>query len=237
MIHSTLEGNFQDLEDSMTGNQTYLLGLPNDSSDATNALGMFYVREPLLSSTIQYFVSSLSTDTNYLYWLPDSTTGGTDGLIDVDYTNRIAVDDDPQGLTAPLNMITYYLEAVSGDPTIEIMATNYQASAAVDPVPASLATITDSAFTGFGTPIDISCFRAYPDYTSATGNWVAVLEDNGDSTWQISMFDQSAGLIDRFTTALPGDPIALDCDYVNNQIHVWANNGTTLEYTVFGYAE
>ena len=87
-----------------------------------------------------------------------------------------------------------------------------------------------------GTPIDISCFNAFGTIPTATGNWVAVLEDNGDNTWQVALFGQDEALINRLSPALPGTPIALDVDTTNHLIHVWIQVGSTLQYTILGYS-
>ena len=77
-------------------------------------------------------------------------------------------------------------------------------------------------------------------------NWLAVVFDNGDNTWVVKVYkvDWSvAALTDLITEVIdttdvfPGTPIAIDVDYINFQIHVLADNGGTIEATVFEYTE
>lgn len=75
------------------------------------------------------------------------------------------------------------------------------------------------------------------------GNWCAVVFDTGGQyvvriyrvDWTAEQGDEIT-IIDT-TDPIDGTPIALDVDYVNFTIHVLADNGGTIEATVFDYTE
>jgi hypothetical protein len=165
-------------------------------------------------------------------WGPlDETPGGSlDGEVSDVEQMRLAVDSDPEGLTGGMNVIFYYLEGAPDDPTIEVMA-NLKASLGSSAT--SLTTIDETNFVGT-TPVDISCWNIYGEIEIADGNWLAVLEDNGDSTFDVELFDQTGTSI-ASTGPYNGDPVDIDCDNTNYQIHVWADNAGTLTYYIFGW--
>ncbi len=169
--------------------------------------------------------------------LDETTEGSLDGEVSDIEQLRLAMDSDPVGLSGGLNVIFYYLEGdatsmngSSDDPTVEVMGNNrYSLGSAAQ----SLATIDETNWVG--TPIDIAVINSYGNFTSAESNWLVVLEDNGDSTWQICMFDQDGEFIERYGSAQDGDPLVMDVDTVNQKIHVWVDDGGTLRYFIFGY--
>jgi len=161
---------------------------------------------------------------------PVDTSGSSDGEISDMEVTRIGIDSDPQGISDTLDVMIYFLETAPDDPGIEVFA--YALATGGETY--QFITTIDEVFTG--TPVDLSCLNSYENIPDATvGNWVCVLEDNGDSTWQIALFNQEGTLIQRFDTAQNGDPVGIDCDNENMEMHVWADNGGTLEYTIFGY--
>jgi len=164
--------------------------------------------------------------TEFDTYFPVDYTGSVDGEVSDLEAYKTAVDTDPQGLSSPYDIIHYYLEGPPDATGIEVFE-NSQTGA----IPQLITTI-DSAL--MGTAIDISCLNAYGNIPGATGNYVCVLEDNGNSTWQIAIFDQNGSLIVRYNTPLAGDGIALDCDTTNLEIHVWVNDGGTLKFAKFG---
>jgi len=167
-----------------------------------------------------------SNYTSYTGYYPADHTGSVDGMVSDNEAYRCAIDSDPEGLSAPFNCIWYYMEGPPDDYGIEIMENVNNLA-----FPVSLGTL-DSEIVG--TPNDISVLNAYGNIDGAEGNWLCVLEDNGDSTWQISVWDQEENLIARYSPALDGDPIALDCDTDNHTIHVWVDN-SGYEYYIFGF--
>jgi len=83
----------------------------------------------------------------------------------------------------------------------------------------------------------------YEQDWEAGNNWLAVLFDTGTG-WVVRIYatDWSADLGDRFvimdtTEEFPGTPLAIDVDGQNFTIHVIADNGGTIEATVFDYTE
>jgi len=81
------------------------------------------------------------------------------------------------------------------------------------------------------------------DYETDFGNWCAVLFDTGTG-YQVRVYDidwtaeagEEITIIDT-TDELPGTPLSLDVDPWNFTIHVIADNGGTVEATVFDYSE
>ncbi len=165
--------------------------------------------------------------TEYETYFPVDYSGNADGEVSDLESFKTAIDTNPQGLNPPYDIIHYYLEGPPDDPGIEVFQNSVNG-----PIPLLITTI-DTALQG--TAVDISCLNAYGNIDGATGNYLCVLEDNGDSTWQVALFDQDGNLIVRYPTSLPGDGLALDCDTENQEIHIWVDNGGTLEYARFGY--
>lgn len=174
-----------------------------------------------------YLLTPSYGQTNYTSidgYFPVDHVGNVDGSIALSAT-QYAIDDAPQGLDDPFNIIHYYLETSPNTPDIEVMENVTNMAFAV-----SLTTI--KTFTG--TPVDIACWKSYPAITDATSNWVCVLENNGTS-WQVACFDQTGALITRYDSAIAGTPLHIGCDNTNTKIHVWANDGGTLKYYIFEY--
>jgi hypothetical protein len=157
---------------------------------------------------------------------PTDLGGSVDCLVSDMEAYKHAVDSDPQGLDEPYDRIFYFLEGNPDDYGIEVFQNNHG-----QPMPECIGTIDDALV---GTPVDISCLNTYCHIVEAAGNWLFVLEDNGDSTWQVAIFDQNGILIERYPTPLDGDPFALDCDSENLEIHVWFVHEDTYKYAVFG---
>jgi len=151
--------------------------------------------------------------------------GGNDGFVDDTYARRMAIDDDPQGLEAPYDIIHYYIENNNPSyPTdIEAMQNSKQFA-----FPTALYTYHTFA----GEPVDITVYNAFGYIDGSAGNWLVVLEDNG-GTWQIESFD-TAGNVTGVSDTINGTPLTTDNDITNHKIHVWYNDGG-LKYAVFIY--
>lgn len=174
-------------------------------------------------------------------WGPlDEVTGSLDGECSDIEAFRLAIDSDPHDNTPGFNFLHYYLEgaspdpsgAGSDDPTIEVFE-NIKSS--LGSAASSYATIDETNFTG--TPIDICVVNGYNilDGGTAASNWLAVLEDNGDSTWQVAIFEQDGTLVERLSTAQDGDAFGLDVDNASQEIHVWVDDAGTLRYFILGW--
>jgi len=160
-------------------------------------------------------------------WAPLDEVGSVDGEVSDLEAYKLAVDSDPVGLTGDLDVIFYYLEGAPDDPGIEVFA-NTVATGGTDQT--LLATIDTTDL--IGTPVDISVVHSAGYVGCDSTNWLCVLEDNGDSTWQVAVFDQTGALIVRLDMSMPGTPLGLDCDTESQRIHVWADNASILEYTI-----
>jgi len=165
--------------------------------------------------------------TEYENYFPMDYSGSVDGEVSDLESYKIAVDTDPQGLSSSYDIINYYLEASPDDGSIEVFQNSTMAS-----MP-SLITTIDSALVG--EPVDIAVLNTFGNVDGAEGNYLCVLEDNGDGTFQVALFDQDGVLIERYSPPLDGDGLALDCDTENQEVHVWADDGGTLEFAKFGY--
>jgi hypothetical protein len=207
----------------------WLWGLWNCTQD--NGYAGNDVEIVMVGISYSYGSGSYSAGWN-INWGPlDEVSGSVDGEVSNSDTYRYATDTDPEGLTGGLNKISYYLEGAPDDNDIEIFNQNRSAPSATSPH----AVIQSTEFQG--TAIDVCVWRCFGEITMATGNWLVVLEDNGDSTWQIALFDQDGTLIVRGPTQ-DGDALGVDCDNEPGtddgiEIHVWADNAGTLEYTTF----
>jgi hypothetical protein len=162
-------------------------------------------------------------------WAPLDLAGSVDGSVSDAETYRLGVDADPQGLPGSFDIIFYYLEGDPDDAGIEVFQ-NIKTSLGAARV---LITTIDEDFDG--EPVDCAVLNTYDNIPTAEGQWLAVLEDYGDSTWTVSLFEQDGTHIQTYGSPQDGDPIALDCDTINMEIHVWADNDGTLEYTIFSY--
>jgi hypothetical protein len=165
------------------------------------------------------------------YFTVDHGSAGVDGQISVDNVKRLAIDNNvnPALLTAPCNMMWYYLETDPGNPSIEC-AGNASTFAFFTPK----YTIDDDEFVG--TPVDIATLNNYgkAGFEDSVFNWLALLEDIGDGTWCVSVWEwdgTAMQLIDR-TDPIDGTCYSLDCDTNNQEIHVWADDGG-MNYWIF----
>lgn len=160
-------------------------------------------------------------------WGPlDETPGGSlDGEVSDEEAYRLAIDSEPVGLSSPLNMLFYYLEGAPDDNVIEVIAA-YRIDKGASATPQ---TTIRNVFVG--TAIDIAVLPSADNIPLADFNWLVVLEDNGDSTWQIALFNPDGSLIERSIT-YNGDPLAMDCDTTNLQVHVWVDDASVLKYYV-----
>jgi len=158
------------------------------------------------------------------YYPPDHT-GSVDGLVSDNEARRYAIDDDPEGLNSPFNMIHYYLESAPDSPGIEVMKNvSYMA------YPVSITTIDDAQLTG--TPIDICVAPTFGNAPSATNNWLISLEDNGDSTWNLVAYQQDGTLVNR-VGPYDGTPWNMDVDVIADEPHVWFDDAGTPSYAIF----
>jgi len=160
---------------------------------------------------------------------PVDTVGSVDGRVSDNEAYKLAVDSEPVGLDPPHNIIYYWMEGPPDDPGIEIIKND--CSSPYYPLGVAIGTIDDDLV---GLPVDITCVNSFGNVAWAEGNWLVVLEDNGDSTWQIAVFDQNGNLLYRYEPPLPGEAIAMDADYARQQVHVWYDNGG-YHYAVFGW--
>jgi len=161
--------------------------------------------------------------------------GNVDGEVDDDYTTRLGVDGDPHGVAHPgtSKTVVYILES---DPTPDIEVFELDKFYEVD----SSRTYPITTIHGFSdpptTPVDIECFPAYTLGFSDEWNWVAVLEDNGDGTWQVSLWEQNGAFVDR-GDPMEGTPLNLDIDGAAGQIHVWFEVGSVMEWAKLEYIQ
>jgi hypothetical protein len=175
--------------------------------------------------TVPYGVSSyLGIDGYY----PADHTGSVDGLVSDNEALRLAIDGAPQGLSSSFDRIFYYMEGPPDEYGIEIFANNSSFA-----FPMNLGTIDTDLM---GTPVDISCVNSYGNVSGAVGNWLLVLEDNGDSTWQVAVFDQNGALVGERSQTYDGDAACIDVNLVNQTFHVWAfGTDGDLDYFIFGF--
>jgi len=163
-------------------------------------------------------------------WAPLDQSGSVDGEVSDLETYKLGIDDDPQGLTGSYDLIFYYLEGDPDDAGIEV----FQATRANGGTDRLLITTIDTG-DFVGTPVDISVVNSAGNLGCEELNWVCVLEDNGDDTYQIAVFNQDGDLIERLASPVAGTPLGLDCDTATQEIHVWADDFGTLEFTIFGW--
>jgi hypothetical protein len=169
-------------------------------------------------------------------WAPaDKVTGSADGLVsnEDDYI-RFAVDSLPQNVPG-FDVIYYYLEGNGGvigageANDIEVFR-NITSSGGLGQ--SYLTTI--QAASHVGTAMDICVLNVFGAGTGqdpdATGNWLLVLEDNGDNTWQVAAYQQDGTFISRSETQ-DGDPWGMDVDHANRVVHVWFDDAGTASYT------
>lgn len=167
--------------------------------------------------------------TSYTGYYPADHTGSQDGMVSDNEAFWHAVDSDPQGLTPPFNRIFYYLEGPPDAYGIEVMQ-NVSNMA----FPVSLTTI-DTPYEGTGViPLDVTVVNSYGNTSSATVNWLCVLEDNGDTTWSFAVFEQDGSLVARLGP-YDGDGWHCDADVENTEVHVWYDDAGTPGWCIFGF--
>jgi hypothetical protein len=167
---------------------------------------------------------------SYTGYYPADHSGSVDGLVSDNEAYDHAVDSDPEGLSAPFNRIYYYSEGPPDDYGIEVFQ-NVSNMA----FPSNITTI-DAPYDGTGvTPTDITVVNTFGNAPSCTeGNWLCVLEDNGDSTWNLAAFQQDGDLVARVGPN-DGDPWHIDGDNVNIEAHVWYDDAGTPGYCIFEF--
>ena len=167
---------------------------------------------------------------SYTGYYPADHSGSVDGMISDNEAYWHAVDSDPEGLSSPFNRIFYYLEGPPDDYGIEIMQNVFNMA-----FPVSLGTI-DAPYDDTGViPVDITVVNTFGNTPSCTeGNWLCVLEDNGDTTWSFAVFQQDGDLVGRIGP-YDGTPWHLDADVENQEAHVWYDDAGTPRYCIFEF--
>lgn len=166
---------------------------------------------------------------------PYFTTGGGDCQVDPANSLWYALDSDPEG-TGSFDMVHAYLEG-TGPTKVEIFE-----NLSSTPLPTCLATL-DASSGLVGNAKDISYLHNFGvvGFEDAVNNYLCVLEDNGDTSWQISTWEWNAtttslDLVQRSDTVTNSTAYHLDCDSYNNKIHVWADEGGTMKYYVYTFS-
>ncbi len=180
-------------------------------------------------------------DSNQAWLLDLSTQGGGQGLIDdtdpglmalaVDDNTDIEIDDEPA--------VALWVLGSDGVSQCNILVFSTGDVSFVD-------NQLDSEEFGTAIPVDLEFANAkdfgYSVSINGDFNWLCALLDNGDGTWSVGVWecDYLAGppaefaLID-ITDPIAGTPMGLDVDGTDFEIHVLADNGGTIELTVFDY--
>ena len=170
------------------------------------------------------------------YFPVDHTSAGVDGQISELFVKRFGFDTNTNSdlLTAPCNMMWYYIENDPGNPSVEVAGNAdtfgyFQAKYTID----------DEELVGL--PIDVATLNNYEDddFPDVEFNWACILEDYEDGTWCVSVWEwdgTAMQLIDR-TDPIDGAPYNLDCDTVNQEIHVWADDSGTDNYWIFEWVD
>lgn len=166
-------------------------------------------------------------------WMPGYyPPGAGDGLVSEDHT-RGGMDSAPN--FSGYDCMVAYVEGTSAANSAVEVYKNFKTI----PSPSSVWTLKST--NGLvGRAKDVSWLANYgvEGFEDAVGNYMCVLEDNEDTTWQVSVWewdnDNSALLlVARYSPAISGTPYNLDCDTENQEIHVWADDGGTPTYYVF----
>ena len=207
--------------------------------------------------TVDIMSTSDAQATVYLWWKGDPTTpapgytykhdpgyeggqdfmpgyypnGSGDGLVGEDHT-RGGMDSHPN-ITGWDCMVAYVEGTSAANSAVEVYK-NFKTMAS----PYSCWTL-NSTNGLVGRAKDVSWVECYgvEGFEDAVGNYMCVLEDNEDGTWQVSVWewDDTAGtmnLVSRYDPPITGTPYNLDCDTENNEIHVWAEDSGT-KYWIF----
>jgi len=148
-----------------------------------------------------------------------------------------ANDYDPQDVGA-FTIVNYFLEGPPDSPAVEVI---YNMTNICAP---SCKYTLNGANGLVGTGRDLSVLNVFgkPGYETFISNWLCILEENGDGTWQVSAWQWNGAtsqleLVERYEPAIAGKPLRLDCDTTNQLIHVWCDEGGTLKYYIFGYGD
>jgi len=166
---------------------------------------------------------------SYTGYYPADHVGSVDGMVSDNEAFWCGIDSDPQGLSAPFNIIWYYMEGPPDAYGIEVFE-----NVATMAFPVSLFTI-DDPYEGTGVfPEDVTVANTYGNATGAEGNWACVLENNGDTTWNLAVFTQEGDLIGRLGP-YNGTPWHCDADETNIEVHVWCTEGGTPKYYIFEF--
>jgi len=181
-----------------------------------------------------------NTGLNYMF-LNVSTQGGGLGYVDdtAPDSMAIAVDDNTElGLGGFAAFSMWILDSQS---IVHSFIVSYDA----EDVAYMADQLDDGEYGIYGTPVDVEVANAKDfDYqvTDPGFNWLCALLDNGDGTWSVGVWEMNyMGDPDPFfafidvTDPIDGTPMAIDVDPVDFEIHVLADNGGTVELTVFEY--
>jgi hypothetical protein len=162
---------------------------------------------------------------SYTAYYPADHTGSVDGMVSDQEARRYTIDDAPEGLSSPFNIIHYYLESAPDSPGVEVFK-NVSNMA----YPVLITTIDDAQFSG--TPIDICVAPTFGAAPSATNNWLCILEDNGDTTWNLVAYEQDGTIVNR-VGPYDGTAWNVDVDVILDEPHVWFDDGGTPSYAIF----
>jgi hypothetical protein len=158
--------------------------------------------------------------------------GNIDGKVDDNFATRLALDGDPEGVSfGTSNAVVYILEN-NTSPGIEVFELNLMNE--IDSTQTHHITTIHGFDDPDAAPIDIECFPAFNLGFSEDSNWVAVLEDNGDATWQVSLWEQDGSFINRSVFS-QGQPMHLDIDPFSGEIHVWVKFNSILRWAKLNY--
>jgi hypothetical protein len=148
---------------------------------------------------------------------------------------RVGIDFAAQGI-APYDAIVACLEGYAAPTRVEF----FKVLSAIG-APACIYTL-DNSNGLVGNAKDVSFIHNFGQqgFESALNNYLGVLEDNGDGTWQISVWEwdnptSTLDLVARYPTPIAGTAMTLDADTTNNEVHVWVNDGGTMKYYVFNF--
>ena len=194
----------------------------------------FWVNQPAGVDGATYYLTPSYT-TGYFsitgYFPVDHSSSGVDGQISEVNVTRFGIDTDvnTEHLTAPCNMMWYYVEQDPGNPGVEVCG-----NASTFAFFTHKYTIDDEELEGL--PIDVSVLANWTaEWDDVEFNQMALLEDYEDGTWCVSWWEwdgTAMQLIERHDP-IDGTPHNLDCDTENNEVHVWATDGGTTSYWIF----
>ncbi len=137
-------------------------------------------------------------------------SGSENGEIDIASVDRLAVDDDPQGVTGSTDLITWFLEtSPSALECFSVVSSDDSGD-----LNQHLTTVTDF----HATPRDIVVIPTHKG-GYGTHNWVVVLEE-GSGEWSVETFDQF-GNKRTCLYDIPGYPACIDVDPERYRIHIW----------------